>query len=463
VSALPLAIITLGVATRYLGEHQYGVMTTAIVFIGLFETLTSQGIGTVIVRRVSGRANSSLARLVGIDLTLSLVYAVPLALTAASAGILTYKDQPEIQAALLVLAMGLICSAVSSCFDAVFDVHVKYGSVATAEFFSRVATLGAALLVAMTNAGLLAMCAVQIIPQLVKMIVTGLAANRITPLRPVASLDETTSLVKESIPFTLIMLIGVVYWRVDGVLLSLLSDTRQVAAYGLAVQLAFTLNMLPQVFSRTALSTINEGYATDPARFRRAVASGYRFLLLFGTPVAVLGIPLAGRLITAISSEEFASAATPVLRLFFIAVGVSFLTSIISDAMVAAHQQRYLTTLSAVNLGVNITLNVILIPRFGAIGCAIALIVTELSGVAFTQLRLKKAGVDPIPLGYIARLLPGLNLALLGMLATWSLPLAVPLVAGSIGYFAGALIGGAIPADMRSALIGAIKPGSKKS
>jgi hypothetical protein len=48
------------------------------------------------------------------------------------------------------------------------------------------------------------------------------------------------------------------------------------------------------------------------------------------------------------------------------------------------------------------------------------------------------------------------------MLATWSLPLAVPLVAGSIGYFAGALIGGAIPADMRSALMGAIKPGSKK-
>ncbi|MEV4311898.1 flippase [Actinocrispum sp. NPDC049592] len=461
VSALPLAIVTLGVATRYLGEHQYGVMTTAIVFIGLFETLTSQGIGTVIVRRVSGRAQGSLARLVGIDLTLSLVYAVPLALTAASIGILTYKNSPETQSALLVLAMGLICSALASCFDAVFDVHVRYGSVATAEFFSRVATLGAAVLVSVTDAGLLAMCAVQIIPQLIKMIVTGLAANRITPLRPIANLDETTSLVKESIPFTLIMIIGVVYWRVDGVLLSLLSDTRQVAAYGLAVQLAFTLNMLPQVFSRTALSTINEGYATDPERFRRAVASGYKFLLLFATPVAVLGIPLAGRLITAISSDEFASAATPVLRLFFVAVGITFLTSIISDAMVAAHQQKYLTTLSTVNLIVNIALNAALIPLFGAVGCGIALIVTELSGVVFTQMRLRKVGVDPLPFTYILRLLPGLNLALLGMLATWNLPIAFPLIAGSLGYFAGALIGGAVPPEMRAALLGAIKPGKK--
>ncbi|ALG14090.1 hypothetical protein AOZ06_50945 [Kibdelosporangium phytohabitans] len=458
VSALPLAIVTLGIATQYLGEHGYGIMTTAIVFVGLFETLTSQGIGTVIVRRVSGKQKASLAHLIGLDLTFSLTYALPLGLTAASVGVLTYSD-PQVQSALLVLSAGLVCNAVASCFDAVFDVHVKYGTIAIAEFFSRVITLGCAAAVAFTDAGLLAMCAVQILPNLLKMVVNGLAAHRLTPMRPIGDLNAILNLVKESIPFTLIMLIAVIYWRVDGVLLSLLSDTREVAAYGIAVQLAFTLNMLPQVFSRTALSTINEGYASDPARFRRAVASGYRFLLLFATPVAVLGIPLAERLVTAVGSDEFASGATPVLRLFFVACAISFLTSIISDAMVAAHQQRFLTTLSAVNLVVNIALNIILIPRFGAVGCGIALIVTELSGVVFTQIRLRKVGVDPLPLKYVMRLIPGLNLSLLAMLLTWSLPLVFPIVAGMIGYFAGAWLGGAIPDEMRGALLGAMKPG----
>ncbi|CAM3450863.1 flippase [Kibdelosporangium persicum] len=458
VTALPLAIVTLGVATQYLGEHGYGVMTTAIVFVGLFETLTSQGIGTVIVRRVSGRERASLSHLIGLDLTFSMVYAMPLALTAASIGVLTYPD-PEVQGAVLVLSAGLVCSAISSCFDAVFDVHVRYGTVATAEFFSRVATLGCAGAVALTDSGLLAMCAVQILPQVIKMVVTGFAAHRLTPLRPVGDVSAIMGLVRESIPFTLIMLIAVIYWRVDGVLLSLLSDTRQVAAYGIAVQLAFTLNMLPQVFSRTALSTINEGYATDPERFRRAVASGYRFLLLFATPVAVLGIPLAERLVTAVGSDEFAGGATPVLRLFFIACAISFLTSIISDAMVAAHQQKFLTRLSAANLIVNIALNIVLIPHFGAVGCGIALIVTELSGVVFTQVRLRRVGVDPLPVKYLVRLIPGLNLSLLAMLLTWSLPLVVPIVAGMIGYFAGAWLGGAIPDEMRSALLGAMKPG----
>nr|WP_083466038.1 flippase [Kibdelosporangium sp. MJ126-NF4] len=458
VTALPLAIVTLGIATQYLGEHGYGIMTTAIVFVGLFETLTSQGIGTVIVRRVSGKQKASLSHLIGLDVTFSLTYAVPLALTAASIGVLTYSD-PEIQAALLVLSGGLVCNAIASCFDAVFDVHVKYGTVAIAEFLSRVLTLGCAAAVAFTDAGLLAMCAVQILPNLIKMVVNGLAAHRLTPIRPGGDVNAILGLVREAIPFTLIMLIAVIYWRVDGVLLSLLSNTREVAAYGIAVQLAFTLNMLPQVFSRTALSTINEGYATDPERFRRAVASGYRFLLLFATPVAVLGIPLAERLVTAVGSDEFAAGATPVLRLFFVACAISFLTSIISDAMVAAHQQRFLTTLSAVNLVVNIALNIVLIPRFGAVGCGIALIVTELSGVVFTQIRLRKVGVDPLPLKYVMRLIPGLNLALLAMLLTWSLPLVFPIVTGMIGYFVGAWLGGAIPDEMRGALLGAMKPG----
>jgi O-antigen/teichoic acid export membrane protein len=457
---LPLAIVTLGIATQYLGEHGYGVMTTAIVFVGLFETLTSQGIGTVIVRRVSGKAKASLSRLIGLDLTFSLTYAIPLALTAASIGVLTYDD-PEIQGALLVLAAGLVCNAVASCFDAVFDIHVRYGTVAISEFFARVATLTAAAAIAWSDAGLLAMCAVQILPNLIKMVVAGLAAHRLTPIRPVFHVDSIIGLIRESIPFTLIMLIAVIYWRVDGVLLTLLSNTREVAAYGIAVQLAFTLNMLPQVFSRTALSTINEGYATDPLRFRRAVASGYRFLLLFATPVAVLGIPLAERLVTAVGTEEFAEGATPVLRLFFVACAISFLTSIISDAMVAAHQQRFLTTLSAVNLVLNIGLNIVLIPHFGAVGCGIALIVTELSGVLFTQFRMKKIGVDPLPVKYMLRLIPGLNLSLLAMLLTWSLPLVFPIVAGMIGYFAGAWLGGAIPPEMRGALLGAMRPGSR--
>jgi O-antigen/teichoic acid export membrane protein len=433
------------------------VLTTAVVFVGLFDVCTELGVGTVIVRRVAGRDEAALPRLVGVNLALSAGYALPLAIVCATTGFLAYSGQPRVQLAVLVVSALLVFDSLASCFAPVFDLRVRYSGVALAEFASRALTLAAAATIAATGAGLLAMCAVQALPPLQNLVISAVAAHRLVPLRLVPDLAEMRRLLRESLPFTAIIVIAVVYWRADGVLLSLMSDAGQIAGYGIALQLAFSLTVLPQVFSRSAQSTINEGYATDPARFAAAVDSGYRFLLLCAAPVAVLGIPLAGRIVTVVASAGFVAEATPVLRLFFVAVAISFLTGIASDALVAAHEQRFLTTLSALNLLGNLGLNLLLIPRLGATATGIALVATELSGVVFTQFRLRRIGVAAFPFGYLLRLVPGLLLALLALWATWSLPLAVPLLAAGLAYPIGAVLSGAVPAEMRAALTGAIR------
>lgn len=463
VTGLPLSIVSLGIATRYLGTHGYGVLTAAVVFVGLFDVFTDLGVGTVVVRRVAGRAKDSLAELIGINLSFSLLYALPLTALAAGAGLLVYPGRHAAQLAVLILSAGLLCDTLSSCVQPVFDVHVRYSAVAGAEFASRLLTLLASLGVMLADAGLLAMCAVQVLPQLIRLVILGVAARRLVPLRLGPVGRRTVALLAESLPFAAIMLIAIVYWRADGVLLSLLADPVQVAAYGIAVQLAFSLAVVPQVFSRSALSTINETFAADPARFRSAVDQGYRFLLLCCAPIAVLGVPLAGRIVTVVGSNAFAGPATTVLRLFFVACALSFLTSIVTDALVAGHQQRFLTTLSAINLVVNIALNLVLIPVFGAVGTGIALLATELSGVVCTQPRMRRIGAGVLPVGYLLRLGPGLAAALLVIWVTWRLPLVVPLITGGAAYLLGAWAGGAIPPRMRATMVDALRPGRRAS
>jgi O-antigen/teichoic acid export membrane protein len=462
VSGLPLSIVSLGIATRYLGAQGYGVLTAAVAFVGLFDTFTDLGVGTTIVRRASGAQQSSLSRLIGVNLGFSAWFAVPLTLLAAGIGALTYAHDHDAQLAVLIMAGGLLLDTLSSCVQPVFDVRVRYGAVAGAEFVSRLVTLAASLAVMFTDAGLLAMCAVQVLPQLARAVITTLATRGYLRLRFVFDAGETWSLLKESVPFAAIGLIAVIYWRADAVLLSLLSVPVQVAAYGVALALAFNLTVIPQVFSRSAMSTINETFATDRDRFRAAVGQGYRFLLLCSAAIVVLGIPLSARIITLVGSREYTALTTPVLRWFFVACALSFLTSIISNALIAAHEQRFLTWLSLGNLLANIVLNLILIPIFGAIGTGIALTATELSGVVFTQPTMRRIGAGLFPVGYLLRLVPGLAAALAAMWLTWSLPLVVPLAAGGVAYLLGALAGGAIPRPMRDTLLQALRPGSAK-
>jgi O-antigen/teichoic acid export membrane protein len=454
--SLPLALVTLSLATHYLGEHGYGVLTTAVVFAGLFDTFTELGIGTIIVRRVTA-GEGSLSRLVGMNVALSTVYAIPLALVAGAAGLLVYNGEPTTQLAVLIVCARLIFTTLASCFEPVFDVHLRYEAVAASELGSRIVTLAVTALVVLTDAGLIMMCAVQILPQLVRMVVTGLAAHRMAGARPVLDPGATLRLVRESLPITLMIAIGVFYWRADGVLLSVLSNPAEVGAYGLALQLTSTFSLIPQVFCRSTLSTISKSFATDPIRFRAAMEKGYRFLLLCAAPVAILGWPLAERLVALVGSAAFIDRTTPVLQLFFVAVAVSFLNPLISDALIAGRQERFLTTLSATNLVLNIGLNAALIPMLGAVGTGIALITTHAAGVLVSQIRLRRIGVGLVPVGYLLRLVPALTLALGALWLTWKLPLVVPLAAAGIAYTLGTVAAGAVPPTMRSSLWAAVR------
>ncbi len=459
-SALPLSMVTLGIATRYLGEGGYGVLAAAVVFAQTFEAFTELGLGTIIVRRVAG-LGGNLERLVGMNISFSTVYALPLAIIAAIAGIGVYWGDYEQQAAVCVLAVGLIFTTVSSCYEPVFDVKVRYSSAASAEFFSRVLTLSAAASVAYFDWGLLAMCAVQIIPQALRLVIQWWGARRLAQLSWVVDWPEMWKLLKEAFPLTIISIIAVLYWRADGLLLSILGTSEQIGGYYAALQIAFTLTLISQVFERSVLSTINETYNSDRARFARAVDQGYRFLLLMGFPIAVIGWPLAQRMADLVGGSNGVGAfAGPPLQFFFIAVAMTFLSAIVSDGLIAAHEQRYLTTMSTINLVINIVGNIILIPHLGAVACGIMLIVTETIGVLASQWRLRRHGVHPLPFAYLARLVPAGLLALGAIWLTYDLPLLIPLAAGGLAYFGGALLVGAIPPAMRNALLGALRPKS---
>ncbi|MEJ2868887.1 flippase [Actinomycetospora sp. OC33-EN08] len=459
-SALPLSMVTLGIATRYLGEGGYGVLAAAVVFAQTFEAFTELGIGTIIVRRVAG-LGGHLERLVGMNISFSTMYAVPLAVIAAVAGIGVYWGDLQQQAAVCVLAVGLVFTTISSCYEPVFDVKVRYSSAASAEFFSRVLTLSTAAAVAWFDWGLLAMCAVQIIPQALRLVIQWWGARRLAELRWVVDWPQMWHLLKEAFPLTIISIIAVLYWRADGLILSVLGTPEQIGGYYAALQIAFTLTLISQVFERSVLSTINETYNSDRDRFARAVDQGYRFLLLVGFPIAVIGWPLAPRMADVVGGEDGVGAfAGPPLQFFFIAVAMTFLSAIVSDGLIAAHEQRYLTTMSTINLGINIVGNIILVPRLGAVACGIMLIVTETIGVLASQWRLRRHGVHPLPFGYLARLVPAGLLALGAIWLTYDLPLIVPMAAGGIAYVGGALLVGAIPAAMRDALLGALRPKS---
>lgn len=434
VLSLFASVFTVAMSTHYLGLERYGLLTAAVVFIGLFQSFTELGMGAVIVRRVANN-KGPLNKLIGINLGFSLVFAPVVAVLAIGTAMILHHDNVTLQIAVAIISIGLFLDTISTCYDPVYEVHIRFGAVAFADGASRVGAMVLTWVVSTYDLGLLAMVAVQITPMVVRFITTLLTAPRLEPGgRMRFNRAEVTELIRESLPFTFLLVVAALYWRLDGLLVSVLSTERETGSYGIALQITSAFGFVSTIFCRAVYSTIAEGWATNRQRFRQAVRSSYEFMLLAGAPLAVFGWVMAEGMINLFSTPEFVEAATWTTRLFFVAAGLQYLNALTTQPLFAAGQQRYQVWCSIINGSMNIILNIVLVPKYGAVGTAIAMISSELLGATLATIRLWQLGVPVMRPLFPLRVIPALAA---GVVAYWLLDdhlwfVAAALVAGIV-------------------------------
>ena len=403
------SVMTVGITTRHLGPGLYGQLTIAIVFIGMWTSFTELGIGAVIVRRVTAR-RGELERLVRINSGLSLVYCVPLTVVAIVSGMLLYSDT-IVRQMIAIVAVSLLITTLTVRFEPVFLTRIQFTAVAVSDFVSRLASLVASFYLVQIDADVVWFAVVQLIPPTVMLLIQGFAASRVLSMRPIFGWAESLDLIRESLPQTGVLVIAVLYWRADGVILSLLSVSSEVGVYGLAYTLAFTTLVLSQFFLKSTLSTMTEEFNRAPEVFARLLRRGVEVMLFLGVPIGVIGAVLAGPIIELISSEEFVTRGEPTLALLMLAVAARFVGGTLGQALFAAHDQTYLFRLMIATLALNVGLNVALAGHFGAVGAAAALLATELIGCAFATRRLGRRCNYRTPWMFLVRLAVPLGLA----------------------------------------------------
>ncbi|HEX2213673.1 MAG TPA: oligosaccharide flippase family protein, partial [Mycobacterium sp.] len=446
------SVLTVSATTRYLGPSDYGLLTTAVVFVGLWSSLTELGIGAVLVRRVmSGKGQ--LDRLIRVNSGMSLIYCLPLFAIAASSGFFVYRDRSDVVAMVLIVSGSLILTTITSCFEPVFVATVRFTAVAWSDLVSRIGSLGATALLVTLDADVVWFAVVQLVPPVVVLVIQGIAAARIADWRPVFSFRESVDLLRESLPQTGVLIIAVLYWRADGVILSLRSTAEQVGVYGLAYTLAFTLAVLSSFFQTSTLSTATYLFAKDRSEFARFVTRAVQSMLFLGAPIAVVGAILADPVVELIGSAEFVADGGPTLALLLVGVALTFLTAVISQALFAAHDQVFLLRLNVINLLGNIVLNIVLAPKYGAVGAGAALVATEVIGLVVVVWRLGRLAPYRTPWIFAVRLLVPLGAAAALALSMRDFPVLLTIPLAALVYLGvNAVLGPVTPRVMKSVL-----------
>jgi len=172
---------------------------------------------------------------------------------------------------------------------------------------------------------------------------------------------------------TLTTVAASVYTRIDQVMLHSMVGDSELGQYVAAVRLSELFEVLPAAFISSLFPLLCVSVA-DPTRFRRYLDLGYRYMVLAAAAISVATC-VAAPLIVRLYGRRFSSSA-PLLAVLIWSEMALFFGSMLGNGLVASGLERFAVWPMAAGAVMNVVLNILLIPRWGAMGACWATVIS---------------------------------------------------------------------------------------
>jgi O-antigen/teichoic acid export membrane protein len=240
-------------------------------------------------------------------------------------------------------------------------------------------------------------------------------------------------LLRDAAPFALTLALGLIYFKVDVVMLSAMKGSGAVGWYSAAFRLLEGLVYLSAAFVATMFPTLSRLKATSVEQLRSTTRRATDVVVGFSLPAAVALAMLSGPVIHLLYGDGYAES-VPVLRWIGVSLFFVFLSNFLGSVLNAVDWQNACFWVTLAGVAVNVSLNLALIPRFSQVGAAVATAVTQTAVSALLLglvLRFVKPGVDAARLAKIVFATAVMAAVLLALRGSG---LAVRVPAGAAAY-----------------------------
>ena len=373
-----LGTITTMVLARWLGPARFGGFKFLFAFIYFFQTVNDLGINTTLVRDLSKspeRTRELVQHTLGLKLLLSMV-SLGLAWAAA---MLWPGLTREVRWSVAIFALILPVQAMTLPI-VTLHARVLIARASLIEIVNRAAGFTGMMIAVLLGRGLIAVTGALVLGEIAGLL-TVLALTRpfVTP-RPAFGRALWMDVLRASIPLGMTGLLVSLVNRLDFLMLQLLGGDRGLEAvgyYGTAYQVTGVLERLPLFVMTTLYPVMSRLAASDPAGLAALYRRSLRNFSLIAVPM-VAGVMLCAPLaVRVLGGERFAPAIAP-LRILIWSTGCLYPAIVAGNLLIAMGRPQLNLRVWLVATPVNIALNLVLIPRFGASGAALSTVASFL-------------------------------------------------------------------------------------
>jgi O-antigen/teichoic acid export membrane protein len=241
-------------------------------------------------------------------------------------------------------------------------------------------------------------------------------------------------------PFALITLISTIMANTDIYLLSIWRNASDIGLYASAQRIQQFIFIIPVMIATAVFPLLSRLANTDTARFTAIFERIATLIMTLALPIAIGGVLLAQQLVALIFGNAF-SGAVPILQLLLITLIASFPLILFSNSIFAYNKQRNIATAYFSGVIANIILNIVLIPRFGAVGSAVATLISTTIVTCFIWIRLRSIiHFNIVPKLWRAAIAVSAMAGCMVLLIHYAIPLFVTILIGIVLYISTLLL-----------------------
>ncbi len=372
---MTLALAVVPVATRYLGDEDFGIYSLAGALMYFVFLLNDLGLNTYFTREVS-RDLSAAPRWFANALTLKLITVVPCALFLPALALIPAMSEEARWAVVIFCLYGVLSSFFQLSF-ALFRAHEYMGYETLILVMEKIITSGIGIVLLVQGYGLVAFCGVFVLGGIVSLALSlWVIQRKFFRLRLAFDRQFAREVLVKALPFGLSMFLVTVYDRVDILMLSAMASAQEVGWYAAAYKLLSLTNLVPTILVTALFPALSREVALGSDEAARIFTKGLKYLVFLALPMIAGATLLADEMVLFVFGADFKNAA-PALRILSWVSGILFLNIFLSTLLTAANHQKKLVYVQIAGLFANLGLNYVLIPQYSIAGSAFATVITE--------------------------------------------------------------------------------------
>lgn len=369
-----ISAVLLAFLTRYLGPGNFGIYTTAIAFVALFNIFAEFGVNQIILREVSQKPKDKEA-IYSNGLILKLIASlIILAIPPIVAYFFPYSR--EVKLGILIVSLATFPLVISSFFVTIFQTHLKMVRYTLATVLGRLLIFSLTLFFIYKDLGLMMIFWAILLGNSLELLISILASLSLERFRIKFDKKIFYKVFNEAWPIAIALGLGMFAWRINTIILSIIKEESAVGIYGVPYKIMDIIITIPSIIMGLALPLISKYYKENKAKLKRAIQKFFDGLSILGSYLLALFVPTSPLIISIIAGKEFGEADFPLkimsLTFFFIFIGAPSLY-----LLIASRDQKQIIWRNLTSLICAIILGIILIPVLSYNGAALATLVAE--------------------------------------------------------------------------------------